>query len=244
MIAEKGEMTLSRNRNNRVGPIYAVAALWLAWVLVLPLFSIMHYMPLILLAVAVYNLVNAMGKKRDVEKRRKEPVTVTEVKKETPKKKSTGNPQVDALIEKRDEAISEMRRLNVNIENPTITAQINDMEYTTSKIFDHVIAHPDKAGQISKFLNYYLPTTIKLLNTYDRMNSQGIKGDNITGTMKKVEETLQTVVEAYHKQLDTLFAGEALDINSDITVMENLMRQEGLTDDGMNEIKLTLSDSN
>ena len=59
MIAEKGEMTLSRNRNNRVGPIYAVAALWLAWVLVLPLFSIMHYMPLILLAVAVVDDGNA-----------------------------------------------------------------------------------------------------------------------------------------------------------------------------------------
>ena len=138
-------------------------------------------------------------------------------------------------------AISEMRRLNANIENEKISRQINDLEYTTSKIFDHVIAHPDKVSQISKFLNYYLPTTMKLLNTYDRMGAQGVEGVNISGTMKKVEETLDMVVEAFHKQLDTLFAGEALDVSADIQVMENLMKTEGLATDE-NQINLTLSE--
>ena len=119
---------------------------------------------------------------------------------------------------------------------------MDDMEYTIGKIFDHVIAHPEKVTQISKFLNYYLPTTMKLLNTYDRMGAQGVEGENITGTMKKVEETLDMVVDAFHKQLDTLFAGEALDINTDITVMENLMKSEGLAADDMKNINLTLSE--
>ena len=91
-------------------------------------------------------------------------------------------------------------------------------------------------------MSYYLPTTMKLLNTYDRMGSQGVEGENITGTMKKVEETLDMVVTAFHKQLDTLFAGEALDISADITVMENLMKTEGLAQDDMNSINLTLSE--
>ena len=82
---------------------------------------------------------------------------------------------------------------------------------------------------------------MKLLNTYDRMGSQGVRGENISGTMRKVEETLDMVVNAFHKQLDTLFAGEALDVNSDIAVMENLMKTEGLTDDEISQIKLTLS---
>ena len=157
--------------------------------------------------------------------------------------KGTGNPRVDALIKQRDDAISEMRRLNMNIENEKITAQINDMEYTTSKIFEYVIQNPDKVSSISKFFDYYLPTTIKLLDTYDKMNSRGVKGENISSTMAKVEETLDMVTVAFHKTLDTLFAGEAIDVSADISVMENLMKNEGLTGDSQpGEINLTTSE--
>ena len=82
---------------------------------------------------------------------------------------------------------------------------------------------------------------MKLLNTYDRMGAQGVAGENISGTMRKVEDTLDMVVNAFHKQLDSLFAGEALDVNADIAVMENLMRTEGLAEDDISRIKLTLS---
>ncbi len=238
-------MSMNR-RNNHVSPIYAMMIVWLGWTLLLPLFALAHYIPLIILATAVYNLVNSMAKRADRQKQqtaRAEPAKKEQPAQPDETKKSTGNPEVDALIEKRDDAISEMRRLNMNIEDEKITAQINDMEYTTSRIFDYVIAHPDKVSQISKFLNYYLPTTIKLLNTYDKMNSQGVKGENISTTMAKVENTLDMVVGAFHKQLDTLFAGDALDVSSDITVMENLMKTEGLADSDLDtEIKLTLSE--
>ena len=231
-----------KKRNNHVSPIYAVAAFWLAWALVLPLFTIMHYLPLIILCVLLYKMTDRIATKNDEKKKAAETVPQQPRQpKPAEEKKSTGNPQVDKLIKERDLAISEMRRLNANIENEKISRQINDLEYTTSKIFDHVIAHPDKVSQISKFLNYYLPTTMKLLNTYDRMGAQGVEGVNISGTMKKVEETLDMVVEAFHKQLDTLFAGEALDVSADIQVMENLMKTEGLATDE-NQINLTLSE--
>lgn len=237
---------MSPKKNNKhVSPIYAVAMLWFLWAVILPLFSLLHYMPLILSAILVYNIVNSAAKKKEdkaEENAQKESAVKKEPAKPVQEEKSTGNPEVDKLIKERDLAISEMRRLNANIENEKISAQINDMEYTTSKIFDHVIAHPDKISQISKFLNYYLPTTMKLLNTYDRMGSQGVEGENITGTMKKVEDTLDMIVAAFHKQLDTLFAGEALDVSADIKVMENLMKTEGLTEDEMNKINLTLSE--
>ena len=219
------------NKKRPVSPIYAVAALWLCWSLMLPLFALVHYIPLIIAAVLLYKVVsNAIEKKNE---KKEEPVTekVAEPVKEKPV--TTGNPQVDKLIKDRDLAIREMRRLNRNIKDEHISRQIDDLETTTTKIFDHVIAHPDQEKQIGKFLNYYLPTTMKLLNTYDRMGSQGVSGENITGTMQKVEKTLDMIVKAFHKQLDTLFAGEALDVSTDITVMENLMKTEGLTDDGM-----------
>ena len=232
---------MSRNRKP-VSPIYAVAMLWLAWALILPLFTLLHYLPLILAAVILYNIVNNQAKAKEEKKQQAAQATVEkEAAKPVQEKKTTGNPEVDKLIKERDLTISELRRLNYNIENEKISAQIDDIELTTQRIFDIVIAHPDKVNQLSKFLNYYLPTTMKLLNTYDRMGSQGVAGENISGTMKKVEDTLDMVVNAFHKQLDTLFAGEALDVSADIAVMENLMKTEGLTQDDISQIKLTLS---
>lgn len=226
-------MRQDKNRKS-VSPIYAIAALWLAWGLILPLFALIQYIPLVASAALLYKIVSSFAKKKaesadkstEAQQEKQTPAKPVETAKQT-----TGNPEVDKLIKDRDNAISEMRRLNYNIKDEKITAQINDMEATTTKIFDHVIAHPDKVNQISKFLNYYLPTTMKLLNTYDRMGSQGVQGENITSTMNKVEDTFDMIVEAFHKQLDTLFAGEALDVSADITVMENLMKTEGLAGD-------------
>ena len=224
-------------RRKPVSPIYAVVVLWLLWPFILPLFQLLHYAFLITAAVILYNIVNTIAKAKADAKPQQE----QQPQKPVHEEKSSGNEEVDKLIKERNLTISELRRLNYNIENEKISAWIDDIENTTTKIFDVVIAHPDKLPQISKFLNYYLPTTMKLLNTYDRMGSQGVSGENISGTMKKVEETLEMVVKAFHKQLDTLFAGEALDVNADIAVMENLMKTEGLAEDEINQIKLTLS---
>lgn len=225
---------MSRDNNKSAAPIYAVAALWFLWMLLFPLYSVGHYTLLVLASVILYNIVTNAGLKKarraqQTQKQRTEPE----------KKESTGNEQVDKLIKERDLAVKEMRRLDDNIKDEKISRQINDLENTTQKIFDYVIVHPDKAGQISKFLNYYLPTTLKLLNTYDRMGARGVEGENISGTMQKVEDTLEMVINAFHKQLDTLFAGEAIDVSADITVMENLMKNEGLTDDGLGRYNIT-----
>ena len=224
-------------RRKPVSPIYAVVVLWLLWPFILPLFRLLHYAFLITAAVILYNIVNTIAKSKAEAKPQQE----QQPRKPAQEEKTSGNEEVDKLIKERNLTISELRRLNYNIENEKISAWIDDIENTTTKIFDVVIAHPDKLPQISKFLNYYLPTTMKLLNTYDRMGSQGVAGENISGTMKKVEETLEMVVKAFHKQLDTLFAGEALDVNADIAVMENLMKTEGLAEDEINQIKLILS---
>ncbi|MBQ3393751.1 MAG: 5-bromo-4-chloroindolyl phosphate hydrolysis family protein [Oscillospiraceae bacterium] len=236
-------MKLGKRNRGGVAPIYSVALLWLLWGLFLPLYSIFEYLPLIIAATVLYNVVK--GVSRNTETETETPVQTQKATK-TPAKevkevktKSTGNPAVDALVKQRDEYVTEMRKLNLSIEDEKISAQINDMEYTTSKIYDYMIAHPNEVSQISQFQNYYLPTTIKLLQTYDRLSSQGIGGENITGTMQKVENTLDLVVEAFHKQLDTLFAGEALDVSADITVMENLMKSEGLSGEG-DQLHLTL----
>ena len=101
------------------------------------------------------------------------------------------------------------------------------------KIFDQVKAEPSKLPQIHQFMDYYLPTTLKLLNAYDRMDSTGVSGDNITGTKEKVEKIMGTITAAFEKQLDSLFGTDALDISTDISVLETMLAREGLTGERM-----------
>ena len=121
-------------------------------------------------------------KKQEEEKKKQEPP------------KSTGNPEVDKLIKERDRAIGEMRRLNDSIEDETISAQIDHLEEVTRKIIDQVVAQPQKLPQIRRFLDYYLPTTLKILNAYDRMDAVGVAGDNISSTKERVERMMGTIV--------------------------------------------------
>ena len=125
-------------------------------------------------------------------------------------------------------------------------ADIDRLEDLSAKIFAQVKADPKKLPQIRKFMDYYLPTTLKLLNAYDRMGAQGVSGGNIGSTMQRVESMMSTIVAAFEKQLDMLFGSEAMDISTDITVLENMMKQEGLSSDGgtaaatQDDIKLEL----
>ena len=110
-------------------------------------------------------------------------------------------------------------------------ADIDRLEDLSAKIFAQIKSDPSKLPQIRKFMDYYLPTTLKLLNAYDRMGAQGVSGENIDATMQRVESMMGTIVTAFEKQLDMLFGSEAMDISADITVLENMMKREGLSED-------------
>ena len=193
-------------------PLYGAAAVWAVWGLLLPMYALWH-----LLAAAGLSVLAALVLRKVF------PDTVLTVPDPPPEPVSTGNPEIDALIDQRDKALSEMRRLNDAIADEKISQQIDRMEKTTQAIFTHVAEHPQKLPQIRRFLNYYLPTTLKLLNAYDRMDSAGVAGANIDGTMGKIES-----------MLDTVTADEALDISAEITVMEQMLCQEGLS--GQNQM--------
>ena len=88
---------------------------------------------------------------------------------------------------------------------------------------------PNDYKMIKRFSNYFLPTTIKLLNAYDRMSEINIDGENISATKQRINEILDTTITAYEKQYDALFANQALDIETDIIVLENMLKKEGLS---------------
>lgn len=217
---------MAKQVKRSVLPIYLVGVTWLVTALFFSLRSLTDY----LVCGAVSAVVFIVGKAIFPDKTFTVPDQEKKQEKKQPEKpKTTGDPKIDALIRERERAISEMRRLNDAIEDEKISAQIDHLEQTTGKIIDHVVAHPKKLPQISRFMSYYLPTTIKLLNAYDRMDSTGVAGDNISGTKQRVEKMLDTLVQAYDNQFDALFGDEAMDISTDITVLENLLRQQGFT---------------
>ena len=213
-------------------PIYLLGLTWLVYALLFPLRAPVHFVICAVVSLVVF----AAGKAIFPDQVYQLPGEEREAAKEGPKQEKEdsepADPQIAALKKERDRALSEMRRLNDAIRDETISRQIDHLEEVTGKILDQVIAQPRKQPQIRRFLDYYLPTTLKILNAYDRMSAAGIAGDNIDATKDKVEKMMDTIVRAFDKQLDALFGEEALDISTDITVMENLLAQEGLTDAG------------
>ena len=200
-------------------PLYAAAVVWILYALLFPLYRVIHFVIVIIASALVYLVAKALC-----------PDIVEEVKVEE-KPQTTGNEELDKMIADGKLAIGEMRRLNESIKDETVSRQIDRLEEISGKIFAQVQAEPKKLPQIRKFMSYYLPTTLKLLNAYDRMSDQGVSGENISGTMKRVEDMMDTIVQAFEKQLDSLFGAEALDISTDIVVLDNMMAREGLVDD-------------
>ena len=207
---------------------YVVAAASISWAMSLPLYEVAHFVSfgivMLLLFITSWQI---WPKKIQVEMKVKK-VEDKKAKEQEKKIASTGDPEIDKMIEDKTLALLEMKRLDANIINEKISNQIVHLQDVTDKIVARVVENPSKKKQVRRFFNYYLPTTIKLLNAYDRMDEAGISGINIDGTKGKIEEMMETAVDAYDKQLDYLYKDEALDISTDITVMENLMKAEGL----------------
>ncbi|MFI3205767.1 MAG: 5-bromo-4-chloroindolyl phosphate hydrolysis family protein [Clostridia bacterium] len=162
----------------------------------------------------------------------KEPVIKEEKIEE--EKVSTGDSELDKVIKEGNEYIKQLKFANDAILHEGISECIFRMEKATKDIFDFVKDHPTKVSQIKKFMNYYLPTTLKLLVSYQKLNNQSAKGENITSTMFNIEGMMQTIASAFEQQLDALFSQEAMDIQADISVFDSILYQEGLKEDTSN----------
>lgn len=226
---------MSRNRKRRsgVGAIYSFAAVWLVMAFILPLYRVWGLAITIGLSVLAAFLVGKRSAKKQMQAEAEEQqaqaaaAAARKSAEEKAPEKSYG-PEVDAILKEGNRALSEMGRLYMSIKDPEVRRKINEIMRITDKIAQDAIEDPSDIPQIKKFMNYYLPTTIKLLNAYDRMSAQGIEGENLDKSMKNINEMLDTAIEAYKKRLDSLFANQALDIESDIEVMNTMLEREGL----------------
>ena len=141
-----------------------------------------------------------------------------------------------ASMSEYDKILGQIHQADLEIKDEVMSEKIRTMQELTAAIFREVEDHPEKKPQIQRFMNYYLPTTLKLLDSYARIEQQGVSGDNMAKAKADIERIADTLVDGYKKQLDTLYRAEAVDIAGDVSVIENMMRRDGLT--GQDDFRL------
>ena len=140
----------------------------------------------------------------------------------------------EEIKQEENDILLEIRQVNDDIPDEVMSAKIDRIEEITGKILAYQKAHPDRSGQLRSFLNYYLPTTLKILRAYAQLDAQGIEGENISAAKARIEGMMDQVVAGFEKQLDKLFQDQAMDITSDVQVLENMLKKDGLSDDQQN----------
>lgn len=128
-----------------------------------------------------------------------------------------------------DKILRQIRDANDRIPGEEISRKIDRIEEITRHILQYLKKHPERSSELHTFLDYYLPTTLKMLNTYAELDAQQLDSENISATKMRIERILDKVVEGFEAQLDKLFEGDMLDISSDIDVMEKMLQRDGLS---------------
>jgi len=145
----------------------------------------------------------------------------------------TGDAAVDSLVQKGQEMLLQIREENDLIPDPELSRQMEQLDDVANRIFRTVAEQPQKAPQIRRFMDYYLPTTLKMLQGFRKMDERKVEGENAESTRWQIRQAMDVVLKAFNKQLDTLYQDDLLDISTDIDVLETMLRQDGLIDSGI-----------
>ena len=122
--------------------------------------------------------------------------------------------------------LAQIRELNDRIADEAISAKLDRMEQVSGRIFKLIEEDEAKRDAAGTFLNYYLPTTLKLLENYASFEEAGVSGENLSQAKAKIEKTMDSIVAGFEHQLDELYRTDAMDIDSDIRVMETMLRRD------------------
>ena len=134
------------------------------------------------------------------------------------------------LLDRGKAFIAVIREGNEAIPDEETSRALDRIEHVVSAILDAAAENPELIDDLDRLLDYYLPTTVKLLETYRELDSQPIQSDNIVDSKREIEKALDSLSVAFEKLLDSLFRDVATDVSSDITVLRTVLAQEGLTE--------------
>ena len=194
-------------------PIYLAALIWILFGLFAPIYELLFIIIAACVSVAVYLVASVFFPGRTVE---------------VDAKPDSGDDAVNAQISAGRAALRSLREADEAIEDEAISARLKRMTEAGGKIFDILEKEPSRAGEVRRFMNYYLPTADKLLTQYRELSGSGSQGENVRGAMTVVENSLEMIAVAFERQLDSLYSHEALDIQTDIDVLETMLASDGI----------------
>ena len=196
---------------------YAAGVFCLLWACVFPLYRIHHF----LLCAGLACAAAFLAKKLTPERIRLEPY-------EQP---LTGDALVDEILRQGEDAVRKLRSANDALADESISASLASIETACTRIFAYIRQNPRQAGQIRKFMNYYLPTLLQLLDTLTGLEAAGASGQNIDASKQRIAGVLQQAAAAFDTFYDQLHADQSMNVNAEISVFESMLKQEGLLED-------------
>jgi len=200
-------------------PIYAAGIVFVTFSLIFPIYTFLSLALAAFFSIGIGVVVSSFS-----------PVKIIMV--EAPfEPAKTGDDRLNLLINEGREKIKEIGRLSNSIDNKRVLDDVAQMKLYGEKIFHQLEMHPEKAAYVRQFMDYYLPTSYKLVENYVNFKSQGASGENIEKATQKIEEALDVTAIAFKKQFDNMFESKAMDIIAEANVMERLLKSGGLLDD-------------
>lgn len=201
-------------RTRPVLPIYLAALVWPVGALLLPAYRLSNLLIIAGLSLAAYGLGTKFCPTRVIRK-------------QVPY--ATGSEDVDTMLSGISANLDKLHALNDAIPDPELSAAMTRMEKAGRSIAAAVEQAPDKARSIDRFARYYLPEVIKLMTTYANMEKNGVKGGNADQILTELCRNAATTAKAFENQLDALYSAEAMDISTDIEVLDGILKSQNLT---------------
>lgn len=202
-----------RTRKPSVLPYYAAALAFVVLCAVLPVYRLWALLAALGVAVLAFAGAKKICPPRVVE---------TEVP------FHTGVDDVDAMLTEMRQQLDTLHALNEALPDPQLSAAMARMEKAGRSIVETVEATPAKAKQVRRFANYYLPDAVNVLQQYAKLAKQGVRGENAASIRAEVEHNAASIATAFENQLDALYAAESMDLSADLTVLQNMLKGQGL----------------
>lgn len=202
-----------RTRKPSVLPYYAAALAFVVLCAVLPVYRLWALLAALGAAVLAFAGAKKICPPRVVE---------TEVP------FHTGVDDVDAMLTEMQQQLDTLYALNEALPDPQLSAAMSRMEKAGRSIVETVEATPAKAKQVRRFANYYLPDAVNVLQQYAKLAKQGVRGENAASIRAEVEHNAASIATAFENQLDALYAAESMDLSADLTVLQNMLKGQGL----------------
>ena len=140
----------------------------------------------------------------------------------------TGSGDVDEMLADIQQKLDRLHALYEALPDPELSAAMTRMEKAGRSIIEAVESNPGKAKQVRRFANYYLPDAVNVLEQYAKLARQGVRGENAASIRSEVERNAASIATAFENQLDSLYAAESMDLSADLTVLQGMLKGQGL----------------